>query len=141
MLGGKGSIDVALEKDGRAIACEISVTTTPEWELGNIQKCLASGFEKVFLLSQEKKYLANAQELIRENLEPAEVDRIKCLTIEEFIEFLEQEEAKSAEKEQIIGGRKVRVRQRALSETEKKTRRRAITQTILQAMKRMKDKT
>jgi chaperonin GroEL (HSP60 family) len=102
---------------------------------------LASGFEKVFLLSQEKKYLANAQELIRENLEPAEVDRIKCLTIEEFIEFLEQEEAKSAEKEQIIGGRKVRVRQRALSETEKKTRRRAITQTILQAMKRMKDKT
>jgi len=140
VLGGKGGVDVALEKDGRAIACEISITTTVEWELGNIQKCLASGFEKVFLLSQEKKYLANAQELIRENLEPAELDRIQCLTIEEFIEFLEQEDAKSAEKEQIIGGRKVRVRHRALSEAEKKSRRQAIAQTILQAMKRMKDK-
>ena len=69
VLGGKGSVDVALEKDGRAIACEISVSTTAEWELGNIQKCLASGFEKVFLLSQEKKSLANAHELIKGSFE------------------------------------------------------------------------
>ena len=50
------------------------------------------------------------------------------------------EEAKSAETEQIIGGRKVRVRHRALSEAEKKSRRQAIAQTILQAMRRMKEK-
>ena len=124
VLGGKGSIDVALEKNGRAIACEISVSTTAEWEFGNIQKCLASGFEKVFLLSQERKRLTNAQELIKNSFETAELDKIQCLTIEEFIEFLEHEEAKSAETEQIIGGRKVRVRHRALSEGEKKSRRR-----------------
>ena len=133
-------MDVALERNGINIACEISVSTTSEQELGNIQKCLASGFEKIFLLSQEKKYLTKAQELISESLEKADLGKIQFLTIEDFIGFLEEEEAKASEKEQIIGGRKVRVRHRALSEADKKTRRQAIAQTIVQAMKRMKPK-
>ena len=54
--------------------------------------------------------------------------------------FLEEEEAKSQETEQIFRGRKVKVRQRALSETDKKQRRKAIAETILQAMRRMKPK-
>ena len=140
VLGGKGSVDVALERNGINIACEISVSTTSEQELGNIQKCLASGFEKIFLLSQEKKYLAKAQELVSESLDKADLEKIQFVTIEDFIAFLEEEEAKAAKKEQIIGGRKVRVRHRALSEAEKKSRRQAITQTILQAMRRMKPK-
>jgi hypothetical protein len=37
-------------------------------------------------------------------------------------------------------GRKVRVRHRALFEAEKKSRRQAIAQTILQTMKKMKPK-
>src|SRR5439155_11091472 len=57
VLGGKGSIDVALEKNGRLIACEIAVSTTSGWELGNIQKCLAAGFEIVLVISPEKKNL------------------------------------------------------------------------------------
>lgn len=65
---------------------------------------------------------------------------MQCLTIEELIEFLDQEEATSAGTEQIIGGRKVRVRHRPLSEAERKSRRQAIAQTILQAMRRMKNK-
>jgi hypothetical protein len=52
----------------------------------------------------------------------------------------EEKKIKPAEKGQIVGGRKVRVRHRALSETEKKSRRQAIAQTILQTMKRMKPK-
>jgi len=63
-----------------------------------------------------------------------------ALSIEDFVAFLEEEEAKSAEKEQIVGGRKVRVKHRALSEAEKKSRRQAIAQTILQTRKRMKPK-
>ena len=92
------------------------------------------------MLSQEKKYLAKAQELISESLEKADLEKIRFLTIEDFVAFLEEEEAKLAEKGQIVGGRKVRVRHRALSETEKKSRRQAIAQTILQTMKRMKPK-
>ena len=69
MLGGKGSVDVALERDGRAVACEISVSTNPEQELGNIQKCLAAGFETVLVISPEKKNLAGIRETVESSLE------------------------------------------------------------------------
>jgi hypothetical protein len=51
-----GSVDVALEKGGRRIACEVSVTTDAEHELGNVQKCLAAGFETVILVRQTRKF-------------------------------------------------------------------------------------
>jgi len=140
VLGGKGSVDVALEKDGRAIGCEISVSTTSEWEFGNIQKCLAAGFERVFVLTQESKNIVRIRQLASNSLEKNDLEKVSFFTIEDFIAFLEEEEAKGQESEQIIRGRKVRVRHRALSEAEKKSRRQAIAQTILQAMKRMKDK-
>ena len=140
VLGGKGSVDVALEKNGRTIACEISVSTTPEQEFGNLQKCLAAGFDRVFLLSQENKNLTAIRELASNNLEKSNLDKVSFFTIEDFIGFLEEEEAKGQETEQIIGGRKVRTRHRALSEAERKSRRQAIAQTILQAMRRMKEK-
>lgn len=139
VLGGKGSIDVALEKYGRAIACEISVTTSSEQEFGNLQKCLAAGFDRVFLLSQENKNLTAIREIASNSLGKNDLDKVRFFTIEDFIGFLEEEEAEGQETEQIIGGRKVRVRHRALSEAERKSRRQAIAQTIVQAMRRMKN--
>ena len=44
ILKGMGKVDVALEKHERSIACEISVTSTEDYELSNLQKCLAGGF-------------------------------------------------------------------------------------------------
>jgi hypothetical protein len=140
VLGGKGSVDVALEKNGMKIACEISVTTSSEQEFGNLQKCLAAGFDRVILLSQENKNLTAIREVASNSLEKNDLDKVSFFTIEDFIGFLEEEEAKGQETEQIIGGRKVRTRHRALSEAERKSRRQAIAQTILQAMKRMKPK-
>src|SRR5262249_3120389 len=54
ILDGLGSVDVALEKGSLSIACEVSVTTDPDHEIGNVQKCLAAGFETVILVSSEK---------------------------------------------------------------------------------------
>jgi hypothetical protein len=54
ILGGIGKVDVAFEKDGRSIACEISITTNLDHELLNLQKCLAGGFEHA-ISSQPKR--------------------------------------------------------------------------------------
>jgi hypothetical protein len=54
ILDGLGSVDVALEKGSRAIACEVSVTTDTQHEIGNVQKCLAAGFQDVILISSER---------------------------------------------------------------------------------------
>jgi hypothetical protein len=138
VVGGKGSIDVALETERRNIACEISISTNPDQELGNIQKCLAAGFETVIVISPDKKNLANIRQTVEEKLEQSA--RVRYFSLENFLGFLDEEEAGAAGKEQTVRGYKVKVKYRALSESEKKAKQQAIAQTILQAMRRMKEK-
>ena len=47
VLDGKGSVDLLLERAGHTIACEISITTTIDHEVGNVAKCLKAGFSDV----------------------------------------------------------------------------------------------
>ena len=131
---------VAHKNNENSIACEISVTTSSRQEFGNLQKCLAAGCDRVFVLSQDNKNLNAIKDVASDSLDKNDLQKVSFLTIEDFIGFLEEEEAKGQETEQIIGGRKVRVRHRAVSEAEKKARRKNIAQTILQTMKRTKDK-
>src|SRR5207249_3935344 len=72
ILDGLGSVDVALEKDNLAIACEIAVSSTPEKELGNVQKCLAAGFDHVVSVSSDNKTLRKAKELVSAKLSEQE---------------------------------------------------------------------
>src|SRR5262249_23956207 len=139
VLRGTGSIDVVLEKEDKKYACEISINTTAEQELGNIQKCLAAGYETVFVISPEKKTLNNIRQLVATSLEQNEIARIRYVDIEDFLRFLEEEADNTASTELIVGGRKVRKKLRPLPESERKERRKAIAKTILQALGRIKD--
>ena len=53
IAGGQGSVDVALERDTLSIACEISVTSTVEYELGNLQKCLDGKYSFVLMIGTD----------------------------------------------------------------------------------------
>ena len=46
VLDGQGSVDLWLERTGESIACEISISTTIDHEVGNVAKCLKAGFRK-----------------------------------------------------------------------------------------------
>jgi hypothetical protein len=138
VLGGTGSVDVSLEKAGRRIACEISVTSTCEYELGNIEKCLAAGFDHVVFLSSERKIVSTVKQLASTHLDEYSLQKILFFLPEEFVEYLEQMEAQDAAKEETVRGYKVKVNYRPLAEGEKKTRKQAISQVILKALKRMK---
>ena len=46
-LSSGGKVDVALRREGHSLACEISVTTTAEHEIGNVEKCLKAGLDEV----------------------------------------------------------------------------------------------
>jgi excisionase family DNA binding protein len=96
ILDGLGSVDVALEKGSRAIACEISVTTDPQHEVGNVQKCLAAGFEAVILISSEKKVLTAVRHALVSALSSAQYRQVKFLAPEEAFAFIEGLEAKAA---------------------------------------------
>ncbi len=89
ILDGLGLVDVALEKEGRSIACEISVTSKTDWELGNIQKCLAAGFEYVVLVSAEPKTLNKASKALRATLNKEQAKRVRFLAPEALPAFLD----------------------------------------------------
>jgi hypothetical protein len=139
ILGGAGKVDVALERDDVSIACEISITTDAEQELGNVQKCLAAGFDHVVLISGNKATLNKVKALARELIPEHDLVRIQFHTSEEFFAFLQQIEAKAASKEENVRGYRVRTSYKALNETEKKARKKVIAETILEALRKTKE--
>ena len=131
---------MALERNGKKIACEISVTSSNEQEIKNIEKCFAAGFEKVVLCSPEKKTLDDVKALISERLPGRDLDRVLFLQPEELLHYLDELEAAAQTREERVKGYKVKVQYSAIKEDDKKAKREAVAQVILQAMKRMKGK-
>lgn len=135
---GSGKVDVSLERNGKKIACEISLTTTGDQELKNIEKCLGAGYEKVILCSPEKKTLENVKALVSQKLKESDQKRVFFFQPEELFFYLEDEVAAEASKEERVKGYKVKVHYKPVKETEKKTKREAVAKVILQALRRMK---
>jgi hypothetical protein len=139
ILGGSGKIDVALERDTEQIACEISVSSTEEHEFENVQKCIAAGYSVVVLLSAEKKVLGRMREFISERLGGEQKDLVHFLTPDEFFSYLEQRQAAAASSEQTIRGYRVKVNYQALADEEKNVKKQAVSNVIVQAMRRLKE--
>ncbi len=137
-LDGQGQIDVSLERDGKRIAVEISVTTGSEHEVGNIEKCLRAGYDTVILCSPEKRTLERVEGLVSERLSEADREKINFFQPEEMILFFEAEAAPQNGTENVVKGYRVKVNYAPVSETEKKVKREAITQVMMQTMRRMK---
>lgn len=137
ILDGLGSVDVALEREGLAVACEISVASTAEQELGNVEKCLSAGFDEVAVVSFEKQNLRRAREIIRSKLEDGLWERVHFLTPEELFGFLEEQPAAPGESEEIVGGYRVRVSYKPPAPKERQARARAVSEVVLRTVKRL----
>ncbi|MFH2069130.1 MAG: type IV secretion system DNA-binding domain-containing protein [Candidatus Omnitrophota bacterium] len=135
---GQGRVDVSLERNGKKIACEISLTSTEEQELKNIEKCLSSGYEKVILCSPEKKILEKVESLVIQKLKESELKKVLFLQPEELFFFLEQEGAREVGREERVKGYKVKVSYQPVKETEKASKREAVAGVILSALRRLK---
>ena len=131
-------MDVSLERDNKSIACEISVTSTGEQEMKNIQKCLAAGYEEVILLSTDQRGLNALHKRATAELEAASFERIRFLLPEEFVSHLEHAAREERMTEKTVGGYRIKVQYKDVGESETRTRKQAISQVIMQAMRRMK---
>jgi Type IV secretion-system coupling protein DNA-binding domain len=138
ILAGLGSVDVALDRGERSVACEISVASNADQELGNIEKCLAAGFDEVAVVSLEKQNLRRAREVISSNLEEHLRERVHFLTPEELFTFLEAQPEAPEDSEEIVGGYRVRVSYKAVGPKEKKAKTRAVSEVILRTVRRLK---
>ena len=88
VLDGDGSIDLALERPGYAIACEITVTTSTDHEFGNVKKCLKAGFAHIAVISPSPARLSQIKEAVEGALERIESARVRYFTPDEFIVLL-----------------------------------------------------
>lgn len=98
--GGGGYVDVALEKEGRRVAVEISVTTSVEHELKNARKCLEAGYGLVIIASLDTGRLRSFYDhpFVRANK-----SQIALTCIEEIASFLQSD----SEKPPVMKGFKI----------------------------------
>ncbi len=135
-----GRVDVGLLKNGRRIACEISVTTNAEHEVSNIKKCLKAGYEAVIMCAQDKRHLEKIEILIIPELTDLDNERVRFLLPEDLFFYLEEEAAKDSAKVERVKGYKVNVNYQPLETSDKNRKREAVAQVILGAFKRLKGK-
>ena len=139
ILEGTGRVDVSLSRRHVRIACEISVNTKGDQELGNIEKCIAAGYGQVILVAQDQRHLSTMRKFILGHLEGDEAEKVQFMLPDEFMTYLDGVTAGSEANEEMIHGYKVKVTHRMVSEKDAEARRKAITQVLARSLGRLKE--
>jgi hypothetical protein len=129
-----GQIDVALHRDGLSIACEISVTSKPEYEAQNLAKCLRSDFTRVFAVAADAKRLRAIEAQARSRLSDDDMTRIDFLTPEMVAGALDELSA-PAEETSLVRGYRVKVSRTSVEKAEAQDRRAMVAKVIAQSMR------
>lgn len=127
-----------MERDEHSIACEICITTSPEHELANIKKCLASRYESIILCSPDRKSLQKVKALASKELTESELQKVRFFAPDALALFFEEEAAKSAGKTGKVKGYKVKLDFQPQQDIERKSKRQAVAQIVLQSFRRDK---
>jgi hypothetical protein len=129
-----GKVDVSLERDGTKIAVEISVSTKPDWELHNIRKCLAAGYDTVIACSEQPQTLRAIREKVREQCTPQEQERIIVCTPRELAAHIRPIREQEEPGEKRIKGYRVSVSYSSLSEAERVQKEAAVGRIVREGM-------
>ncbi|MBI4664389.1 MAG: type IV secretion system DNA-binding domain-containing protein [Verrucomicrobia bacterium] len=136
LLDGEGSVDVELRRGEKRFAFEISITTPVEHELGNIRKCVKSGYDDIVIVCPE---VARADKM-REAAAKAGIDAGRCrvCTQEDLSALLIEFAAKAQSKDVVSHGKKTRVTYKALTPEEAEKRRALLAKISTRSLKKLK---
>jgi hypothetical protein len=133
VLEGAGRVDLSLTKDGLRIACEISVTTGVDWELGNVEKCIAAGYDQVILVAADERQRKALKKKVAARLDADTCTKVRCLSPDEVIALLDEDRA--TPNEEVVRGYKVRVTRASLDPEDMRRRREAIASILARSLK------
>jgi hypothetical protein len=88
VLDGQGSVDLWLERAGQTIACEISISTTIDHEVGNVAKCLKAGVPKVMVICLDDERLRKIGKAVSGSLGAEMASRVEYFQPDPFIAYL-----------------------------------------------------
>lgn len=134
------SVDVALTKEGCSIACEIAVTTSPDHEVANIDKCLNADFDHVVAVSNDPLKLPEIERHCVKAFAADRLERVRFLTTDGLFQFIQELEAESAAREHTVRGYRVRVKYGSPDEPDMMARKRAVSQVLLGAMSKLRQR-
>jgi hypothetical protein len=137
ILDGQGSVDLVLEKPNQAIACEITITTTIDHEVGNVAKCLKAGFAKIAVVATDEHRLRKLEAAVKNSLgAQTNVGYFLPDQIIAWLESLALQEVQPAPTEERRRGYKVTRSIVRLSPEELKTREAEAIRLVAESMKR-----
>lgn len=139
ILDGAGQVDVALIRGDRRIACEISITTNQDHELGNVEKCLAAGYTEVVLVGSNERHVKALAKFVEQNLEESERGKVRYIAPEGLTEYLDSLGDVPQPTTETVRGYKVRTVQQLVDPTEAGARRQAIAGVIARSLRRTSD--
>ena len=86
--GTQGRADLVLRRGKRVIACEVSVTTDADDEIGNLTKCLAGGYPQIVLIATSARKLANIERRFKKTAAPDSLKRVAFSLPVDFVKQL-----------------------------------------------------
>ncbi|MBI5434901.1 MAG: type IV secretory system conjugative DNA transfer family protein [Planctomycetes bacterium] len=138
-LPGGGRVDVLLDRGSQSIACEISISSTPEQELANVLKCLAGGCASVVVVSPVRKRLRQVETLASTSLAAADGAKVSYRTPEELLAFLDEEPTVPDPREGVVLGYRVKTSFASVSPEDQAARQESIARTIVRSLRRMRE--
>lgn len=135
---GKGRVDVGLERDGRRVACEIGMTTTKDWELHNIRKCLAAGYDKVIAVARDGKAVNAMQAKVDALLNSKEAASVLVTDLEGLYGFMDRQAAKAltSKVEKRVKGYRIKVEYGQADDESTKHKQRDIADALIKSYKK-----
>ncbi|MDB6124320.1 MAG: Type secretion-system coupling protein DNA-binding protein [Pedosphaera sp.] len=133
---------LALERDSQVIACEISIMTTVDHEVGNVAKCLKAGCQHIAVICASETRLAKIRTAVSGCLSAEEVTRVGYYLPDQFIEYLQKlpvpKTSTASPQETVLGKYKVKSRASKLSPGETKAREASALKMLAETMRRKK---
>ena len=118
-IGEGKHVDVEIFGGGQRIAVEISITTSPEHETENIQKCIDVGYRSILIVSNAKKKLSVIKRHAQETFDTGALEAIQFLSPKEVYAYL-QPIAKNISSSETIRGYEVGTEWVELEEKDRK---------------------
>lgn len=143
VLDGAGSVDLVLERAQHVFACEISVTTTVDQEVGNVAKCVRAGYQRVVVISPSEERVRKIESAVRNSLGPEIAERVSFHLPDDFIRYLQSlvsETSPPPSEERQSRGYKVKSNKVRLSPEEARARDEAAVKALAEMMRRKRKK-
>jgi hypothetical protein len=141
ILEGQGSVDLLLERDGQSIACEISISTTIDHEVGNVSKCLKAGFSEVAVICLDAERLRKIEAATSGSLGVEMAARVKFFQPDQFIAYLKErpmQPRKASDSTEMRRGYRVKRKTVPMSPEEEKAREDDAIRIVAESMRKKK---